>query len=65
MTKLLEKLFFEYDFQAADLTIFDRNKAGIKCYENVGFEINPAIVYNHNNDGGVWTVLNMTIEKKN
>jgi RimJ/RimL family protein N-acetyltransferase len=62
VTKFLEKLFLEYDFQAADLNVFEWNKAGIKCYENVGFKINPDLVYKYNNDGEIWTALNMTIE---
>lgn len=62
--KLLEKLFFEYDFQNADLNVIDWNIAAIKCYESVGFKINPEITHKHNYDGVIWTALNMTITKE-
>jgi len=64
VNKMLEKLFFEYEFQEADLNVFDWNKAGIKCYENVGFRINPNVVNKQNNGDQIWTALNMTITKK-
>lgn len=61
---MLEKLFFEYHFQQVDLNVFDWNKAAIKCYESVGFVINPDIVYKHNYNNEIWTAINMTILKK-
>ncbi len=64
VNKMLEKLFTEYDFQNVDLNVFDWNKAAIKCYESVGFIINPEIVYKHNYRNEIWTAINMTISKK-
>ena len=63
VNKMLEKLFTEYDFQEADLNVFDWNIAGINCYDNVGFIINPNLVYKQNNGGEIWTAINMTITK--
>jgi RimJ/RimL family protein N-acetyltransferase len=64
VNKMLEKLFFEYNFQQVDLNVFDWNKAAIKCYQSVGFVINPDIVYRHNCNNEIWTAINMTISKK-
>lgn len=65
VNKMLEKLFVERNFQHADLNVFDWNKVAIKCYERVGFVINPDIKYNHNTNGDIWTAINMTITKNN
>lgn len=63
--KMLEILFYEYNFQQVDLNVFDWNKAAIKCYESVGFVINPDLVYKHNYKNEIWTAINMTISKQN
>ena len=59
--KLLEKLFLELNYTKADLNVFDWNKAAIRCYEKVGFKINPDVVVQRNFNGKVWTTLNMII----
>ncbi len=63
VAKMLEKLFIEQRFQRADLNVFDWNKGAIRCYETIGFEINPDLVYKQDNNGEVWTALNMTISR--
>ena len=64
VNKMLEKLFMEYDFQEADLNVFEGNKGGIKCYEHVGFIMNPDLVYSQTNGDKTWIALNMTITKE-
>jgi RimJ/RimL family protein N-acetyltransferase len=63
INKMLERLFNELNFEEADLNVFDWNKAAIKCYENVGFTINPDISYKHDINGKIWTAVNMKITK--
>lgn len=63
VNKMLEKLFLEQNFQHADLNVFDWNKGAIKCYQHVGFVINPEITYKHNLRNEIWTAINMTIAK--
>ena len=65
VNKMLEKLFVESNFDKADLNVFDWNKAAIKCYENIGFNVNPNITSKQQNNGEVWTALNMVITKEN
>ncbi|HSY62465.1 MAG TPA: GNAT family N-acetyltransferase [Cytophaga sp.] len=62
--KMLEELFIKRNFDTADLNVFDWNKNAIRCYEQVGFAINPAIVKSQMNNGEAWTALNMVISKK-
>ena len=62
--KMLEQLFIYRDFEAADLNVFDWNKSAIRCYEQVGFAINPAIVKCQMSNGEPWTALNMVILKE-
>jgi RimJ/RimL family protein N-acetyltransferase len=64
VNKLLEKLFMEYTFLEADLNVYDWNKSAIKCYENVGFVINPELVNTQTSCGTTWTALNMIITKE-
>ena len=61
--KMLEELFDKRDFESADLNVFDWNKSAIRCYEHIGFAINPAIVKSQMNNGEAWTALNMVISK--
>jgi RimJ/RimL family protein N-acetyltransferase len=61
--KLLEKIFYDYNYLDADLNVFDWNKSAIKCYLNAGFKINPELEYKHNYNGVTWTAINMIITK--
>ncbi len=63
VAKMLEKLFLERDFHNADLNVFDWNKGAIRCYESIGFIINPDLIYKQDNNGEIWTALNMIISK--
>ncbi len=60
---MLEQLFHVENFESADLNVFDWNTNAIRCYEQVGFVINPSIVNTQMNDGKPWTALNMVISK--
>lgn len=64
VNKLLEKLFMEYAFLEADLNVYDWNINAIKCYENVGFVINPELVNTQTSCGTTWNALNMIITKE-
>lgn len=61
--KMLEKIFIEHSFSKADLNVFDWNTQAIKCYERVGFKVNPSVIKTFNIKDEVWTSLNMTIDK--
>lgn len=62
--KMLEQLFVTQNFESADLNVCDWNKSAIRCYEQAGFTINPAIVKTQMNNGIPWTALNMVISKE-
>ena len=62
--KMLKQLFNERNFKSADLNVFDWNKSAIRCYEQVGFTINPAVVKSQMNNGKPWIALNMVITKE-
>jgi RimJ/RimL family protein N-acetyltransferase len=62
--KMHEELFVKRNFEAADLNVFNWNKNAIRCYEQVGFVMNPAIVKSQMNDTEVWIALNMVISKE-
>jgi RimJ/RimL family protein N-acetyltransferase len=61
---LLEISFNQFNVLSAELNVFDWNINAIKCYEKVGFAINPAKIYKKEIKGETWTALNMVIEKK-
>ena len=57
-------LFFESPtLTMVDLNVFDWNKGAIKCYQNVGFNINPAETEDVNINGEIWTKLNMILNR--
>ena len=62
--KMLEILFYEYNFQNVDLNVFDWNNVAINCYKSVGFVINPDLVYKHDYKNETWTAINMTISRQ-
>jgi len=62
--EMLKQLFNERNFESADLNVFDWNKSAIRCYEQVGFTINPTIVKSQMNNGKPWIALNMVITKE-
>ena len=62
--KMLEKLFFGFNFQHAELNVFDWNKVAIRCYESVGFVINKDVIHKHSYNNEIWTGINMIISKE-
>jgi RimJ/RimL family protein N-acetyltransferase len=60
---LLEISFNQFKVESAELNVFDWNINAIKCYEQVGFSINPGKIYKREINGQTWTALNMVIEK--
>jgi RimJ/RimL family protein N-acetyltransferase len=59
VAQMLHKLFVEYNFTSADLNVFEWNITAIKCYEKMGFKINPNVFSLQ----GEWKAINMVIDK--
>lgn len=60
---LLEISFNQFEIEKAELNVFDWNINAIKCYEKVGFTINPDKIYTREIKGEIWTAMNMVIDK--
>ena len=60
---LLDFTFTNFEQEKAELNVFDWNIAAIKCYEKVGFVINPGQKLERKIKDTVWTAINMTIDK--
>jgi RimJ/RimL family protein N-acetyltransferase len=56
-------LFQDNSITKIDLNVFDFNKSAIRCYEKVGFEINPIPTLNLSVNGKTWKRLNMILSK--
>lgn len=61
--ELLNYGFDNLDRDWAELNVFDWNIPAIKCYEKVGFKVNPEVVFTREMKGKVWTAINMRISK--
>jgi RimJ/RimL family protein N-acetyltransferase len=61
--KMVEKFFEDLEVDKVDLNVFDWNLAAIKCYENVGFKINPFYIRTMRVTGGTWVRLNMDLNR--
>lgn len=61
--KLLEFGFKNFDKNTAELNVFDWNISAIKCYEKVGFEINPDMKFERKVNDKTWFAINMRIDK--
>jgi len=59
---LLDFSFTNFDIQMVELNVFDWNTAAIKCYEKVGFTINPGKTIERKLNDKTWIAINMTIE---
>ncbi len=60
----LIKFSFEHPtITMVELNVYDWNKAAIRCYEKVGFIINPNKKHVHEINGETWTAVNMTIAR--
>lgn len=62
---LLKKSFNELNKGKAELNVFDWNIGAIKCYENIGFEINRSKSSISIVNGKEWIAINMRILKNN
>lgn len=62
---LLDYTFSKLGKAIVELNVFDWNIGAIKCYEKVGFTINPNKKLERKIKGNVWIAINMTIDKQN
>lgn len=63
VTLLLNYAFSHFERETAELNVFDWNIQAIRCYERVGFTINPEKkLYRKINDQ-IWVAINMRIDK--
>ena len=58
---LLEYILKNRKERNIELNVFDFNVSAIKCYEKVGFRINPDKKLLREVDGETWTALNMVL----
>ena len=63
MRELLRYSFEELNMNEVELNVYDWNQGAIRCYEKVGFVINPEIVLMTDLDDIHWKTLNMRIDK--
>ena len=62
--QLLIIAFDIFNKTEAELNVFDWNKSAIKCYEKVGFVINPNKIFERKIKNETWIALNMVINKQ-
>ncbi len=60
---LLDFSFTNFNIQLVELNVFDWNTAAIKCYEKVGFTINPGKTLERKVKEKKWIAINMRIER--
>lgn len=63
MRELLRYSFDELGMNEVELNVYDWNTGAIRCYEKVGFTINPEKIQMTDVDDIHWRALNMTIDK--
>ena len=63
--RLVEFSFEEVDALTIELNVYEWNTSAIKCYEKVGFVVNPAISNITKFKNHEWTSINMTLDKLN
>lgn len=61
---LLEYTFSNFDKTMVELNVFDWNTNAIKCYEKVGFTINPGKKLERIIKDKVWIAINMTLDRE-
>ena len=64
INELLKIIFIKQNMEKAELNVFDWNIGAIKCYEKVGFIVNPKEASKLIMNGELWKTINMIIEKK-
>ena len=63
LTRLLVQHCVEHLKQMKiELNVFDWNQAAIRCYEKVGFKINPNQKLERTVNGQTWTAINMVLD---
>ncbi len=60
---LLDYIFSRLKIVQVELNVFDWNTSAIKCYEKVGFTINPDKKLERRIKNETWTAINMTIDR--
>lgn len=60
---LLDFSFSHLNRSTAELNVFDFNTSAIKCYEKVGFTVNPDKKFERTVKGQTWTGSNMQVTK--
>jgi len=63
MRLLLDYAFAHLNREKIELNVFDWNKGAIRCYEKVGFVLNPDKTLLRKVKDQTWTAINMTIDK--
>src|SRR4030095_5388894 len=61
---LLDYAFANLNREKIELNVFDWNQSAIRCYEKVGFVINPDKTLLRKVKDQSWTAINMTIDKE-
>lgn len=64
INELLNISFVKLDKENVELNVYDWNISAIKCYEKVGFAVNPNKTFESEVNGDVWTAINMAIDKE-
>ncbi|MDY0989024.1 GNAT family protein [Flavobacterium sp. CFBP9031] len=62
VTLLLQYIFENRKERNVELNVFDFNIGAQKCYEKVGFTLNPDKKYIREIEGEIWTALNMVLD---
>jgi len=65
MKLLMDYAFTNFDKNIVELNVFDWNHGAIKCYEKVGFILNPEKKLLRQIKGQTWTAVNMSINRLN
>lgn len=61
--KMAEQLFTYPETSQVDLNVYDWNQSAIRCYQKVGFTINPNKSSETIVNGKIWKGLNMILKK--
>jgi RimJ/RimL family protein N-acetyltransferase len=62
--QLKDYSFDRFNVEIIELNVYDWNISAIKCYEKVGFKINPSSSNTTEINGNSWTAINMIIQKE-
>ena len=64
VNSLIEIIKTEFRENIIELNVFDWNVGAIKCYEKVGFEINPNKKFERTINGEKWIAINMLLNNQ-